>query len=210
MDYTLLAPALEPQHTKLMVAATNAAHLHHPTTVTDTMPASGYVLSVGKAALDIWHDFGLIQVGANHGDVFTTRRSTGTCVVMVVKHPGEMAQMQFSVHKAHSAREDMVRDLTRWRLLLEGSEAAGGHDHGFHSPICGGCMKLRDSRVRAAEFWVDELDRVGLCDDHYRRRGKYNRKRKTVPVKDRGKIEYQVPGQRQMFADGERVMVDKR
>lgn len=198
--FSILAPHLPDEDARLLRVAIQAAGL--PWTAPTDALSSTHVLSVGKAGLDVWHDFGLIQVGANHGDTFTHRARNGRRhVIMVVEHPSAMRQL--SAFGKYSAREDMVKDLTRWhRKLTAGTDLRPGN--------CGGCMKSRDSRVRSAEWWVEELDGVGLCDDHYRKRGKYQRKNKVVPVKDRGKIEHQITGQREMFGgDGTRVMVDK-
>lgn len=209
--FAILAPNLTDRDTKLLRAALTHVRLPIPVPV-DVLPDSQprHILSVGKAALDIWHDFGLIQVGANHGDVFVHRRMDGRhFFIMVLEHPGAMDQL--SAFGKYSAREDMVRDLTRWRLVLESVASGKVGTHGWHPGTCGGCLKRRGGIPRPAEHWVDEMDGVGLCEDHYRRRGRYNRKRKVVPVKDRGKIEHQIEGQREMFGgDGTRVMVDKK
>lgn len=205
IPFAILAPDLQPDHARLLRAAFNHVRLEWEAPV-DSLPSTGHprnVLSVGRAGLDAWHDFGLIGVGANHGDVFTHRAPVGgrSYTIMVVEHPGAMAQLSMT---KHSAREDMVRDLTRWRDML-----IGGWGQKYPSLVCGGCLKRRGGIVRPAEHWADELDGVGLCEDHYRRRANYTRKRRTVKVADRGKPEHQIPGQGEMFADGQKVMVSK-
>jgi hypothetical protein len=210
--FALLAPDLTPSHLKLLRAAAShpAVMLHLPDTIArDLSTAPTHVLSVGKSALDVWHDFGLVQVGVNHGDVFTHRSPTTgrTHKIMVVEHPGNMAQtrMEFGAGKVLTAREDMVRDLGRWGFVLRGKGT-------FHPDVCGGCLKSTKSKLhRSAVYWLDELDGVGLCEDHYRARANYRRKRVVVPVKDRGKTEHQIPGQMEMLpGDGTKVMVAKR
>lgn len=201
--FSILATNLTTQDAKLLAVALRHVGLPTPAPV-PALDATRFVLSVGKAGLEVWHDFGLVQVSANHGDVFTHRAASGrTYTIMQLLHPGAMQQMSIT---HHSAREDMVRDLERWRMVLGG---AGGH--GFFPPMCGGCQKSkRTIRVMPAEHWVPELDGVGLCDDHYRRRSQYRRKEPRVSAKGKSKMEHQVPGQLEMLpGDGTQVRVSK-
>lgn len=201
--FAILAPNLDATQTKLLRAAITQSRLEW-TLPTDALPDPPvrHVLSAGREALNVWHDFGLIKIGANHGDVFRhTSPTTGrSYAVMVLEHPGTMQQLSI---EGHRARDDMLRDLRRWREVLEqGAE--------WQSYWCGGCLKQRDSVRRPAEHWSNELDGVGLCDDHYRRRANYRRKRTVVKIADRGKTEHQIPGQMEMLpGDGTRVRVTK-
>lgn len=203
--FTILAPDLSDSDTRLLRVA--LSHVGLPwAPPTDVLPTHvRHVLSVGKAGLDVWHDFGLVHVGANHGETFEHRASSGRAyVIMVLLHPGAMNQLSIT---KHSAREDMVRDLGRWRSLMEG-------DASFYATkpsMCGGCQKSRNTRrVMPAEHWLSELDGVGLCDDHWRRRAQYRRKVTRVAAKDKGKMEHQIPGQIEMLpGDGTKVRVSK-
>lgn len=206
IPYTILAPHLDTSHAKLLRVAATSVHLPVTSPPADSLDQchTRHILSVGKDGLDAWHDFGLIRVGANHGDLFTHRAANGrTYRVMVVEHPGAMQQLSFG---GHTARDNMVADLRRWRMVLDGAPSSG-----YYPAMCGGCLKMREPKHRPAEHWVEELDGVGLCDDHWRKRAQYRRKRATVKVKDRGKMENQIPGQMEMLpGDGTKVRVSKR
>ena len=204
IPFAILAPHLDAAQAKIFRVAVERARLSWTPPV-DALPDDGtrYVLSAGKDALDIWHDFGLVQVKRNHGDLYTHRAVSGrTFHIMVVEHPGAMQQLRFN---GMEARDNMLRDLARWRETLTDMR------HGLlRARWCGGCAKMREPRDRPAEFWVEELDMAGLCDDHYRKRAQYRRKETRVRVKDRGKMEHQIDGQIEMLpGDGTRVMVSK-
>lgn len=204
--FAILAPDLDTPQTKLLRAALTSVRLPWVEPV-DTLPrdATRHVLSVGREAVKVWHDFGLIRIGANHGDVFTHRHpvTAQSYTIMVLEHPGTLQQLSIV---GHQARDNMTTDLRRWRMILDDLIDADV----FTAEWCGGCLKMRDPKHRPAEHWVEELDGVGLCEDHYRKRSNYRRKSRTVPVKDRGKMEHQIAGQREMFGgDGTKVMVTK-
>lgn len=197
--FTILAPDLDTTQTKLLRAALTSAHLAW-TPPSDTLADARHILSVGKAGLDAWHDFGLIKVGANHGDLFTHQTARGSYTVMVLEHPGTLQQLSTV---GHQARDNMKVDLLTWGLVLRGRQP-------HHPRLCGGCLRAREPRHRAAVEWVVEMDGVGLCDDHYRRRAQYRRKVPRVAKKDVGKMESQIAGQMEAFpGDGTRLVVSK-
>lgn len=205
MTPAILAPGLDATQAKLLRVAVQRAGLPWTDPVPDlSTVASRFVISAGKDALDSWHDFGLIRVGRNHGDLFTHRQPTTarTFHIMVVEHPGAMQQMRFD---GMAARDNMLADLARLEHIMRDTAISLAR-----SRLCGGCLRAKDARDRTAEFWVEELDMVGLCDDHYRRRAQYKRKVKRVAKKDAGKMEHQIEGQMEMLpGDGTRVMVSK-
>lgn len=201
--FTILAPDLDTHQTRLLRAALTSTHLAW-TALSNTLADDHHVLSVGKAGLDVWHDFGLIKVGTNHGDLFTHRAVTGhTYTVMVLEHPGTLQQQSIV---GHLARDNMVRDLDAWGRVLVGL----ADTMTLGPTLCGGCLKMREPKHRPAVEWVAELDGVGLCDDHYRRRASYRRKVPRVARKDVGKMESQIVGQMEAFpGDGTRLVVSK-
>lgn len=205
--YAILAPNLDAYATKLLRVALSDSRLPWVEPV-DRLPDDGtrFVLSAGKEALGIWHDFGLIRVHANQGSVFThvDPVTARTHHLMVVEHPGAMAQMSLT---RHDARADMRRNLMAWGWLIANLHRGATMPR---STLCGGCLKAREPRERPAEHWVAELDMVGLCEDHYRKRAQYRRKVKRVARKDKGKMEHQIDGQMEMLpGDGTKVMVSK-
>lgn len=208
--FTILAPGLDTSQTKLLKVIVNAVRLPWTApsqTLADASADCRHVLSVGRDALNLWHDFGLIRIGANHGDVFTHHPpppAVGPArVVMVVEHPGTLQQLSFV---GHQARDDMVADLRRWRMVLAGELSVDA----CSAQWCGGCLKMREPRHRDATYWVEELDGVGLCDGHWRKRAQYRRRVARVAKKDAGKMEHQIPGQAEWFpGDGTRLIVSK-
>lgn len=208
--FAILAPHLDTRDTKFLKSALSSARLPL-VTPTDTLPTDDtrFVLSAGKDALDVWHDFGLIRVGANHGHVFSHVHpvSGRTYHIMVVEHPGAMAQTSLGI--ARDARERMKRDLMEWTHLLSNLSRGARMPR---STVCGGCLKHKDVlHRRRVEHLVAELDMAGLCDDHYRKRAAYKRKVPRVAKKDAGKSEHQIAGQVEAFpGDGTRLVVSKK
>lgn len=215
MTFAILAPDLSASDARLLRVALSHCRLPWVEPVARLEDAtSRLVLSVGKAGLDVWHEFGLVHVGANHGETFRHRARDGRVyTIMMLLHPGAMQQLSIT---RHSAREDMVRDLTRWGDVVEGARA--GRVIGYGPTMCGGCQKARPraggaKRVLPGVHEVAELDSVVLCEDHYRKRAQYKAKKKPrVKERDRGKSEHQIPGQGEMLpGDGTeaRVVVAK-
>lgn len=206
MTFSILAPDLNDGDARLLRAALSHCHLPYPEPATRLSDCGRLVLSVGKAGLDGWHQYGLVHVGANHGETYTHRARDGRKhTIMVVQHPGAMAQLSMT---KHSAREDMVRDLTRWRDVVDSNGRT------TYGPVmCGGCQKSRRvTRVMPGVHVAEELDGVMLCEDHWRRRAQYKVKEARMKAKDKGKMEHQIPGQGEMLpGDGTqvRVMVKK-
>lgn len=162
------------------------------------------ILSIGKAGLDVWHDFGIIGVGAHHGNVFRhwSASQRAHVRIMVLHHPGSLMQLTFA---GHEAKDQMAFDLARWRGVLE------GRVEDLRQQTCGRCATRRGKTGptrRPAEHWVMELDDCGLCEDCYRARGKITRKKakRTEP----SKAEAQIAGQLEMIPDGQHVMLAKR
>ncbi len=210
--FAILAPDLTRQESKILQAMLQKVGLHPdgaPELVDQLPNLHQHVLSVGKAALDIWHHYGLVQVGAHHGTMFTHRDPRGfRYEVMVLQHPGTALQRTLP---GFEAKQQMVVDLERWRLVLEGRVSAD-------RLRMEGCARCLATRVKAgftpprrrAEFWVEELDAVGLCDDHWRTRGRIVRKDRVKVERNKSKREAQIAGQGEMIADGQHIMVSKR
>lgn len=170
------------------------------TTWEDTAPGD-IVVSVGKAALDLWHQWGLIQVGSQSGQIFTHDGRT----VMVLEHPGTMMQLGWVGNDAKRRAKGAMSRLA--------AVVAYGVEDVDRMVVCGGCQRTRvkggGGRHRVATHWPEELDGAGLCDEHWRKRGSIKSKWRKARV-DKSTREAQVPGQREMFAgDGTRVVVRK-
>lgn len=201
-EFALLAPGMDRRETRLLSIMLERAGLESPRVMESWREVDArYVLSVGKAAVDLWHEFGLIQVGAHHGYLFDHRASNGKSYdIMVVQHPGTLMQMSLV---GHQAKDDMTSDLRAWSRVLEGVIAPSQ----LAMPNCAVCLRGKDKRRRTAEFWEPRLDGVGLCDDHWRKRAQISRRpKKRIEKSSR---EAQIKGQGEMVPDGRHVMVAK-
>lgn len=215
----LVEPNLEPAHRRMLRAALSSAGLlahvnpmwcetwedvQMTRRVLNTRDAR-FVLSVGRHGLDQWHQWGLIQVGHQHGNMFEHRDALGNkFTIMVIEHPGTLMQRSFI---GHEAKASMKRDLTVWTQLLDGYavDAAMG--------VCGRCQSTRvkggGGRMRLAEHWPETLDGAGLCSEHYRTRARIKSKWVHKRV-DKSSRAAQIAGQLEgMPGDGTRVMVSK-
>lgn len=172
-----------------------------PTHITpDLTTCLPLVLSIGKDGVDAWHEFGLVQVGAHHGLVFTKFHANGKrYTIMPIQHPGTLMQRSMV---GWQARDDMVADLNAFRAIIDNPLASR-----VGMRYCAACVKGRPARQRPAEFYVTELDGVGLCDDHYRRRAKFTRR--PTPRIEKSSRAAQLPGQGEMIPDGQHVIVAK-
>lgn len=202
MQFSILAGPLDPAEVKWLTIMLEKAGLagtveRSHLSLTDCLPL---VLSIGKDGVDAWHEYGLIQVGTHHGLVFTKFHANGKrYTIMPIQHPGTLMQKSLI---GWQARDDMVADLHAFANLVAGRMSTP------KMQWCAACGKGRPARQRSAEFWVTELDGVGLCDDHYRRRAKFTKKPK--PRVEKSSKAAQIPGQGEMVPDGQRVMVAKR
>lgn len=211
-DFTILVPSdLESSHRRLLKAMVTKAGFAWPmdglAMTWGQVQARGhkFVLSVGKGAVDLWHEYGLILVGHHHGCIFQHRDARGEMyIIMVVEHPGTLMQLSMG---GHEAKDAMGRDLAVWKKVVErgGLEWAG-----YVMMTCAPCRKRKESIVRAAEHHEERLDMVGLCDDHFRKRASIRKK----PVKrvEKSSREGQMPGQLEGFVkmgDAMKVMVEK-
>ncbi len=212
LDHIILAPDLEVPHGRVLKAQLQAAGLPTPPPLhtweqVDATPNSK-ILSVGKAALDLWHEYGLVRVGDHHGVTFQTRGRQGVGSrgrlydVMVVEHPGTLMQQSFI---GHSARDHMARDLMHWRKVLEGRLFARDL-RGKWCVRCAGAKRVVYKR-EACE-WDARVDGVGLCEDHWRSRAKIQRVERVKKV-NRSSKEGQMKGQMEMVPDGRHIMVTK-
>lgn len=198
-DYAVLAPELSDTEHRLLRVMLNNAGLWDQTHLIADHPRdinAKYVLSVGKAALDLWHEYGLIQVGAHHGCTF---QHDGR-IIMVLLHPGTLLQQTLV---GHEAKGQMMTDLLTWGRVLDGQDG----DQLPRMSTCAPCLKGKDKRQRRAEFWEPRLDYVGLCDDHWRKRAQIGKKAK--PRVEKSSKAAQIPGQGEMIPDGRRVIVAK-
>lgn len=205
MTLKVLAVDLERPHQRLLHALLVTAGLRDYTAVErwEDTARGDLVVSVGKAALDLWHQWGLIQVGHQHGQVFTRDGRT----IMVLEHPGSAMQLGFV---GRSAKDNMKADLARFRSL---TQQAPYWRELMQMTMCGGCQRTRmkggGGMARWAAHWPEELDGAGLCEEHYRKRGNIKSRWKKPRV-DRSKREAQMPGQGEMWAgDGTRATVMK-
>lgn len=206
-EFSILAPELDLPSRRMLKVMMQKANI--TTAGLDFCDAledcpTRHVLSVGKAALDTWHEFGLVQIGAHHGTTFRHwTPGMGHRVVMVLHHPSTLMQLSIV---GYEAKDQMAFDLMRWRNVLGGVVRADA----LRQTTCGRCGgRRRDPVRRPAEHWVDELDGCGLCEDCYRGRSKITRKVKKKP--NRSKAEAQIAGQLEMLpGDGARVMVSKK
>ena len=209
-DFSVLAPDLDtPARRMLKVMMQKAGMTTAGLDFADTLAAcpTRHVLSVGKAALDTWHEFGLIQVGAHHGNVFSHwTPGLGHRVIMVIHHPGTLMQLTIT---GYEAKDQMGFDLMRWRGVLDGR----GGIEACRQGSCGRCGGRRGKgwpQHRPAEHWVAELDGCGLCEDCYRGRSKIVKKKRGKRVEPSSR-EGQIEGQLEMLpGSGERVMVSKK
>lgn len=204
--FSVLAPDLDVPARRLLKVMLQRADLEvEGTDFHGTLEAcpTRHVLSVGKAALDVWHDFGLIQVGAHHGCMFRHwTPNIGHRAIMVLHHPGSAMQMSFG---GYEARDQIQFDLARWRGVIGGQVDS----RNLCQMTCGRCLgRRRNPARRPAQHWVEELDGCGLCEDCYRARSKITRKTPKKP--NRSKPEAQIAGQLEMIADGRRVLMPKR
>ena len=205
--YSVLAPELDvPARRMLKVVMQKSGLTTHDVEFGATLEdcPTRHVLSVGKAALDTWHEFNCIGITAHHGNVFQhwDGGRLGHRVIMVLHHPGALMQLSMG---GYEAKDQMLFDLARWRGVVSGEVKAEVLRQGD----CGRCMMKRGKgqrRVRA-EHWVEEVDRCGLCEDCYRGRGKITRRpKKRVNPSAR---EAQVEGQLEMIPDGLHVILAK-
>jgi hypothetical protein len=201
LPYAFLASNLDRAQTKMLLAIVAAAKLPAPVTVTDQLTADlpKHLVSVGRSAVAIWHEFGLVRVEGNHGNLFTTHKPTGTFMVMQLHHPG--SAMQPTLHGRMDVRLAMRDDLVRFRELLEGRRPPGQ----FLPQWCAKCLCAREPKKRMANWWLEGADGIGLCDDHWRKRAVIRRKAKKKV--NPGSVAGQVPGQLEGFVGG---MVAKR
>lgn len=210
MDFDVLAPELDVPHRRLLKAMLRKAGLSEQVAITEMGDVRArHVLSVGRAATDLWHEFGLVQVGAHHGCVFTHwHPPIGHLVIMQVHHPGTLLQLSI---EGHEAKDAMMRNLNAWRMMLEGKLRADD----LRMADCAKCAVKRRSKghfpiKRKAVEWDVRVDAVGLCEDCWRGRAKIVKKEKVKKVKP-GTREAQMEGQGEMFVDGKtaRVVVGK-
>lgn len=207
MTVPILAPDLDRPQSRILKAVAVSAGLSDYEVV-ETWAAAlamadpgSWIVSAGKAALDQWHQWGLVQVGAQRGQTF---HHDGR-YVMVIEHPGTLMQQSMM---GHDARKVMRVDLAMLAHRLQSDLM-----NMAHMTLCGRCQRTRvkggGGRTRIATRWVEELDDAGLCEECYRKRGTIKSRWKKPRV-NAGAREAQIKGQREMFAgDGTRVVVRK-
>lgn len=211
MTFTILVPPdLESSHRRLLKAMVTKAKMEWPmdglAMTWGQVQTRGhkFVLSVGKGAVDIWHDYNLILTGHHHGNIFRHRDARGELyTIMVVEHPGTLMQLSMA---GYSAKEGMHADLLLWKGVV------GGHVRAedFLMATCGPCRRKKESVIRRAEHHEARLDDVGLCDDHWRKRAQI--KKKPVKRVEKSSREAQIAGQVEGFVkvgDMMKVMVPK-
>ncbi len=205
VEFSILAPDLDaPSHKMLRILVDKSAMDMAEVASTLANCHTRHVLSVGKAALDTWHDYGLIGVVAHHGNLFRHWDSLiGHRVIMPVHHPAVVFQQRFG---GWEVKDQMLFDLARWRGVVTGET---GYEE-LKQQSCGRCAtRRRNSTRRPAEHWVAELDGCGLCEDCYRGRSKITKKAKSVKPKPGSKAA-QLPGQLEMIPDGRQILIPKR
>lgn len=218
-SFTLLAPYLTIKERRLLRVMLQRAGLDdYEPSLAESMDEvdSRHVLSVGKAALDMWHEYGLVQVGAHHGSVFRHwHPAIGHLVIMQTLHPGSLMQLTIG---GHEAKDAMGRDLANFRRVLGGEVIAGmpAATH-FRMTMCGACARPGRKKAggggerRAAVMWEERLDGAGLCEDHWRGRSKIVRRDKARGKKPNPSSKAaQLDGQLEMLpGDGSHIIVSK-
>lgn len=208
VEFSILAPELDNGARKMLRIVMQKSGLDYPgdhARLEDC--ATRHVLSVGKAGLDAWHEYGIIGIGLHHGNLFRHWDSLiGHRIIMPIHHPALLLQTSFG---GYEAKDQMLFDLARWRGVVEGEVAWDA----LRQMTCGKCGTRRGkggSVSRPAEHWVAELDGCGLCEDCYRGRAKIGKKVRGKKPKP-GTREAQMPGQMEMLpGDGTRIVVSKR
>lgn len=194
-NFTILAPGLELPHRRLLKAMCAQVGLPYASPAASWPEVqeqdARWVLSVGREALDIWHEWGLVQVGKHRGNTFGHHDARGGYyTIMVLEHPGTLMQLSLV---GHEAKANMGGDLRAWRMMLKGELEVFTRE----MTTCGKCATKRDPVRREAHHWLVELDGVGLCDDHFRKRAALRRKpRKRL---NPSSAEAQINGQEEMF-----------
>ena len=189
LPYSILAPDLERPHLRLLRAILRQAQLPDVTPLDDLaqLPTvHPFILSFGKVALDEWHDFGLIHIGAHHGRMFTHPIAGRTRGIMVLHHPATLMQLSFT---GYQAKDDMRADLLAFRKVLEGRLRV-------EDLRVTRCVKCKEG-PRLVVGYEARLDGVGLCEDHWRKRAKFTKK--AAPRPKPGTPEAQIPGQLAMI-----------
>jgi hypothetical protein len=189
--FAILAPDLEKPHERLLKAMVQRTfrgdeHPYFPVESWEAAAPFTNILSVGKAALDLWHEYNLIAVGRHRGCLFTHTNHN----IMVLEHPGTLMQLSMV---GHQAKDNMAGDLLAWRMMLEGEVLPNRQ-----MAECAVCRRKKDSLRREAYHWPVEVDGVGLCDDHKRRMGQLTRrpKKRLNP----SSAAAQIAGQEELFA----------
>lgn len=190
---------LERREVKLLGAMLNKARLHPSDCAWvhdwDEVRAAGigYVVSVGEQGLKAWHEYGLVRVNM-HGSTFVHVDGHGDrFCVMPLQHPGGVFQQ---TAWGFGVKEDMQKDLLLWRDVIEGRM----DPQRLRGIMCVKCLTARVAKGkepvrRRAEHWVDELDGVGLCDDHWRKRAQIVKKVRVKKRVDKSSVEAQIKGQ---------------
>lgn len=150
----------------------------------------GYVVSVGEQGLKAWHHWGLVKVNM-HGCVFEHRDDQGgEFAVMPLQHPGSCFQQ---TAWGYEVKEQMIEDLKLMATVVSGARQPWD---GLANIWCAKCSAARVKKGvepprRKAEWWVGELDGVGLCEDHYRKRASIKR----TDAGKRPKVKPEIEGQ---------------
>jgi len=192
-EYAILAPDLDKPAERLLRALVARANLRWSEPITELSAArligsgGGLVLSVGKAGLDAWHEWGLVQANRDHGKMFEHRDPLGYRFdIMQLQHPGLAMQRTLP---GFTAKQDIGEDLNVWMGVLMGLVEP---EH-LRMGRCGRCKEP----TRRATYWWDRVDGAGLCEDHWRGRGKIVKKERPRPKK--GSVEAQIEGQMEMM-----------
>lgn len=205
IPYVILAPELDRAHDRILRAMLGQARLPLAPVietwaeVVKLEAGARVVASFGKTALDQWHDYGLIRVGNQHGNMFRHATPSTRLVhdIMVLHHPGTLLQQSMA---GYGAKGEMRRDLTELLNLLAGTV----RPEDLRMPRCAKCQNARvkggGGKSIPAQHWPEEIDTVGLCEVHYNKRGqirgKSTIKKRVNPTSHAAQIE----GQMSMWA----------
>ena len=192
-EFAILAPDLDKPGERLLRALIVRGGLVWSEPIMELSdarnPESALVLSVGKAGLDAWHEWGLVQANRDHGKMFEYRDALGYRFdIMQIQHPGLAMQRTLP---GFTAKQDIGEDLNVWVGVLMGLVEP---EH-LRMTRCGRCKE--GERWRKAEYWWEGVDGAGLCEDHWRGRGRIVKKEKPRPKK--GTVEAQIEGQMEMM-----------
>lgn len=146
---------------------------------------SEWVVSLGKAGLEEWHQWGQVQVNM-HGTMF--RRDHWN--VMVGEHPGGGFQRTAWGYGVKEHLRDEIASFNAARMGLVDSDELLGK-------WCVRCLRGREGKRVLVHAYLHEADWIGLCERHWRKRAEVTKVTRERVKK--GSREAQIEGQEEMW-----------